>query len=131
NGDLASGSGDKTIKIWKKNNFELINTLNGHSNDILCLAVLKNGDLASGSQDETIRIWNTNSGILRITIYAEQVVFSLLIERENLIAGYYQADPNIYNISLIYENIKEREKNFCSSRQDGYYPNIKNDCNLN
>ncbi|RNA21377.1 vegetative incompatibility WD repeat [Brachionus plicatilis] len=99
NGDLASGSGDKTIKIWNKNNFNLKNTLNGHSNDILCLAVLKNGDLASGSQDETIRIWNTNSGILRITIYAEKVVFSLLIERENLIAGYNQGPPDIYNIN--------------------------------
>ncbi|RNA16467.1 hypothetical protein BpHYR1_018123 [Brachionus plicatilis] len=42
--------------------------------------------------------------------------------------GIQIAAPNIYNISLIYEKIKEREKNLCSSRQDGYYPNIKNDC---
>ncbi len=57
NGDLASGSDDKTIKIWDSSTGSLKRTLTGHSNAVLSLAVLQNGDLASGSFDKTIKIW--------------------------------------------------------------------------
>ena len=47
NGDLASGSEDKTIKIWDSSTWSLKRTLTGHSDWVRSLAVLKNGDLAS------------------------------------------------------------------------------------
>jgi WD40 repeat protein len=58
NGDLASGSDDKTIKIWNPIDGTLKRTLTGHTNSVLALTVLQNGDLASGSSDTTIKIWS-------------------------------------------------------------------------
>ena len=49
NGNIISGSVDKTIKIWSSNG-QLLNKLTGHSNWVLSLAVLANGDIASGSK---------------------------------------------------------------------------------
>ena len=65
---MASGSGDRTIKIWNTDNGNLIRTLTGHTSYVLSLAVLKNGYLASGSDDTTIRIWNSDHGNLIKTL---------------------------------------------------------------
>jgi len=60
NKDKARESDDKTIKygILRKYNEKF--NLNGHSNLVLSLAVLKNNDLAYGSADNSIKIWNIN-----------------------------------------------------------------------
>ncbi|WP_414524164.1 WD40 repeat domain-containing protein, partial [Umezakia ovalisporum] len=55
---LASGSVDKTIKIWNVNTGQLLQTLSGHSDSITSLAYSSDGQtLASGSSDNTIKIW--------------------------------------------------------------------------
>jgi WD40 repeat protein len=54
---LASGSVDKTIRIWDTVNGILLKILNGHTDYIHALAVLPNNTLASGSNDKTIKIW--------------------------------------------------------------------------
>ncbi|WP_414754347.1 ribosome assembly protein 4 [Anabaena sp. CCY 9910] len=60
---LASGSGDKTVKIWDINNGQLLKTLSGHSDSVISIAYSPNGQqLASGSGDKTIKIWDINSG---------------------------------------------------------------------
>ncbi len=51
NGDLASGSADKTIDIWNPTEGTLLRTLTGHTSIVYALTVLPNGDLASGSGD--------------------------------------------------------------------------------
>ncbi len=61
NGNLASGSYDKTVKLWNPNSGSLVYTLTGHTNTVFTLATLPNGNLASGSDDNTINIWNLNS----------------------------------------------------------------------
>ena len=60
NENLASGSADKTIKIWNVNEGNLITTLNGHKGSGCSLALLDNGFLASsgGIDDKTIKIWD-------------------------------------------------------------------------
>jgi WD40 repeat protein len=60
-GDFASGSDDKTIKIWDSLTWSLKRTLTGHSNWVYSLAVLQKGDLASGSSDKTIKIWDSSA----------------------------------------------------------------------
>jgi WD40 repeat protein len=51
NGDIASGSKDKTIRIWDPMNGSgaAKRNLIGHADFVNALAVLPNGDLASGS----------------------------------------------------------------------------------
>jgi WD40 repeat protein len=61
NGDLASGSMDKTIKIWDSNMGLLKRNLTGHTGTVFSVIVLPNGDLASGSSDKTIKIWNISN----------------------------------------------------------------------
>jgi WD40 repeat protein len=58
NGDLASGSFDRTIKIVNPIDGTLKRKLTGHTSYIYSLAVMNNGLLVSASFDYTVRIWN-------------------------------------------------------------------------
>jgi len=56
---IASGSYDRTIKIWNPVNGELLRTLTGHEDIVTSVSISPNGKLiASGSEDDTIKIWN-------------------------------------------------------------------------
>jgi WD40 repeat protein len=65
NGDLASGSDDRSILIWDASTFQLKRNLTGHKSWVSCLAALSNGDLASGSFDKTILIWDIENGLIK------------------------------------------------------------------
>jgi WD40 repeat protein len=65
---LASGSWDKTIKIWNLETTELLGTLTGHSDRVNSVAISYDGKmLVSGSSDETIKFWNLHNGDLLCT----------------------------------------------------------------
>ncbi|MFM9267069.1 WD40 repeat domain-containing protein [Tychonema sp. BBK16] len=65
---LASGSWDKTIKIWNLETGEFIGTLTGHSDRVNSVAISCDGQmLVSGSSDETIKFWNLQTGELLCT----------------------------------------------------------------
>ena len=59
---LASGSDDKSIKIWNFESGSCLLTLNGHRDFVTALHFLGNNKLASGSKDTTIKIWDIESG---------------------------------------------------------------------
>jgi TIR domain-containing protein/WD40 domain-containing protein len=55
---LASGSADKTIKLWNLKTGDLLCTLTGHEDAIWSVAISPDGQaLASGSYDKTIKQW--------------------------------------------------------------------------
>ena len=63
NGSLiATGSADKTIKLWETTTGLLVNTLTGHFHHVNTVVFSSDNLLASGSLDKTVRIWNTNTG---------------------------------------------------------------------
>ena len=62
NGNLASGSRDKTIRIWDVKSGQTTKILSEHNNWVLSLAILPDGTLVSGDGSETIIFWNLNSG---------------------------------------------------------------------
>jgi WD domain, G-beta repeat len=65
---LASGSWDKTIKVWELETGELLGTLTGHSDRVNSVAISSDGKLlVSGSSDETIKFWSLHSGDLLCT----------------------------------------------------------------
>ncbi|RNA20631.1 WD40 repeat, partial [Brachionus plicatilis] len=61
NGNIVSGSEDQTIKIWHKDTFECLKTINGHNSEVNCLAIMQNGNIVSGSWDKTIKIWDKDT----------------------------------------------------------------------
>ena len=59
----ASGSDDKTVKIWDLESGECRATLVGHTNLVRSVAITPDGKLIlSGSSDDTLRVWDAGSG---------------------------------------------------------------------
>jgi hypothetical protein len=70
---LASGSVDKTIKLWSLPSGDLMATLIGHQDRILSLAISPDATLlASGSGDKTVRLWSLPDGRLLKTVQGHQ-----------------------------------------------------------
>ncbi|MCL1475557.1 serine/threonine protein kinase [Argonema antarcticum A004/B2] len=60
---LATGSDDKTVKLWDLKTGQEIRTLSGHSWTVVAVAFSADGEtLFSGSWDKTIKIWRVSTG---------------------------------------------------------------------
>jgi WD40 repeat protein len=60
---IASGSQDKTIKLWDVATGREIRTFIGHTNAVLSVAFSPDGRyIASGSWDKTIKLWDVSTG---------------------------------------------------------------------
>lgn len=87
---LASGSQDKTVKLWNLQTGKLLRTLTGHSLTVHSVAISPDGKfLASGSADKTIRVWNLNAGELIQTLgeHSEKVAVVAFSPQENLLVS--------------------------------------------
>ena len=64
-GLLASGGGDRIVRLWDVASGECRSRLQGHSGPVLALAASSDGKLlCSGSVDQTIRVWEPSTGKL-------------------------------------------------------------------
>jgi WD40 repeat protein len=60
---LASGSGDKTIKLWDVSTGKERITFEGHTLGVFSVAYSPDGKtLASGSRDGTLKLWDVSTG---------------------------------------------------------------------
>ncbi len=97
NGNLASSSFDKTIKIWNPTTGALLLTLIGHTDYVYKLELLPNGNLASGSMDKSVRIWNPITGALISNFTGHTAAISSLAVLSN---GYLASGANDNNILI-------------------------------
>ncbi|MBL1179375.1 WD40 repeat domain-containing protein, partial [Pantanalinema sp. GBBB05] len=66
---LASGSGDKTVKLWEVGSGKLIRTLIGHNSAVSSVEFSPDSKtLTSGSADNTVKMWEVSSGKLIRTL---------------------------------------------------------------
>lgn len=55
---MATGSRNKTVKLWDIRTGECYRTLTGHTEVVFCVALSADGaTLASGTMDRTIKVW--------------------------------------------------------------------------
>jgi WD40 repeat protein/Flp pilus assembly protein TadD len=60
---LASGSGDRTVRLWDAASGKELAVLRGHESGVRAMAFSPDGArLASGSWDNTVRLWDAASG---------------------------------------------------------------------
>ncbi|CAE8592873.1 unnamed protein product [Polarella glacialis] len=62
----VSGSGDRTLRLWRTADGIVQRQLTGHTGAVFCCGFSPDGSLVvSGSADRTLRLWRTADGILQ------------------------------------------------------------------
>jgi len=71
NGQLVSGSSDRTVRVWDVQAGKCLRTLRGHWGDVNDVRVSPDGEIAaSASNDGTVRLWTMRSGRCRAVLRA-------------------------------------------------------------
>ena len=100
---LASGSDDKTIKIWDVASKKCVATLTGHSDYIETVAFSPDGRyLASGSDDKTIKLWDlTSAQCLATLTRSEQTVSTVAFSPDGkfLASGGWDGIVRIWDVA--------------------------------
>jgi WD40 repeat protein len=66
---LASGSYDRTVRLWDMGQMQQVHVLTGHTDFIFAVAFSPDGTrLVSGSYDRTLRLWDVQQGKLLNTM---------------------------------------------------------------
>ena len=85
-GRLASGSYDKTIRVWSSGG-ACLQTLEGHTDCVTELCALSDGRLASCSYDKTIRVWSSDGACLQILEGHTECVYSVCVLSDGRLAS--------------------------------------------
>ena len=102
---LASGSEDKTIKIWNIEDRSIISTLSEHKDGVIALCNVKEGVLVSGSYDNSLIIWSEltpESAIYShsqtLTGHKSMIGGIIRLNNREIISGEYYGDLMMWNI---------------------------------
>jgi len=125
---LASGSGDKTIKIWEVKTGKLIRILEGHTGIVESVNFSPDGKyLASGSEDETIKIWDVKTGKLIRTLEGHtKGVLSVNFSPDGkyLASGSWDTTIKLWNVDtgkLLVTLLATKDGEWITYTPEGYY----------
>jgi WD40 repeat protein len=94
---IASGSADKTVKLWNASTYKNITTLTGHSNYVNSVAFSRDGKMiASASVDKTVKLWSASTGneITTLTGHSDRV-FSVAFSPDGKTIASASADKTV------------------------------------
>ena len=102
---LASGSGDKNIKIWNIEDRSIMSTLSGHTERVSELCNVKEGVFVSGSWDGSLIIWSksrpessTYSPRQTLTGHITDIKGIIRLSNREIVSGEYLGDLMMWNI---------------------------------
>ncbi|KAK3707206.1 hypothetical protein QZH41_019558, partial [Actinostola sp. cb2023] len=96
---IASGSLDRSIKIWDAITGSLLMTLQGHTRGVWSLRFLSSTMLISASYDKSIRVWNLRTGICsRILLGHGAPIWAIERKADILISGSGDKTARLWNI---------------------------------
>ena len=97
---LASGSHDKTVKIWDATSGACLQTLEGHNWEVRSVVFSNDGQrLASASDDRTVKIWDATSGACLQTLLVGRTIFHYSFDRINDSRLY--TDIGVLNLDML------------------------------
>ena len=98
-GELLSGFGDGTIKIWNLETWECFKTFKEHFHTVYSIISLNDGQYASRSKDKTIKIWNL-SGIVSKTIKIDSSVNCNIVSNssQSIVTGESNGSIKIWDL---------------------------------
>ena len=97
---LASGSRDKTIKIWEVKNSRCVITLIGHDNWVTDLCFHPSGRyLLSVSDDKSLRVWDLTSGrcTKKLLNIHSHFVSSICIKQKTVVTSSVDSSLKVWN----------------------------------
>ncbi|XP_070188911.1 beta-TrCP-like [Littorina saxatilis] len=97
---VASGSADKTIRVWDIKTGQTLHVLKGHTKGIWCLEFFTQHLLVSGAFDATIRIWNLRTGTTSRTLLGHAgPVWCMARRGTTLVSGSQDKTAKVWDIS--------------------------------
>ncbi|KAH9951002.1 WD40 repeat-like protein [Amylocystis lapponica] len=84
---LATGSGDKTVKLWSLDDFTCVKTFEGHTNSVLRVDFVNAGmQLVSSASDGLVKLWNVREEECVVTMdNHEDKVWALAVSSDESI----------------------------------------------
>ncbi|XP_012941493.1 F-box protein MET30 [Aplysia californica] len=96
---LASGSQDRTIRVFDLLTGQLLHLLRGHTKGVWCLQFFTRHLLVSGSYDNTIRVWNLRTGVCTRTLLGHSAqVWCLRRHGNMLVSGSQDRTAKLWDI---------------------------------
>jgi WD40 repeat protein len=86
-GKLATGSMDRTVRIWNIKDQACLHRLEGHTSTVLSLAELPDDRLASGSFDYTVRVWRVTTGDHLFTFAHQDPILAMVVLQDGRLAS--------------------------------------------
>ena len=109
---IASGSRDKTVKIWNASSGELQSTLAGHTASVTQVEFIDADTVVSSSHDGTTRAWDVATGTYKAEFEGDKFTFTKSSGDEQMVGAYVvKKKDNLVLVHALKHNEPTAENN--------------------